>query len=99
MNYDEKIFQELVEIRKLLTIFAQDKLDEFHANIKAKYLTTPEREQMYELFDGEKSLKEISDIVKISLEGVRKFCIILEQAGLIDMIEINKKQKNPKRFF
>lgn len=99
MNYDEKIFQELVEIRKLLTIFAQDKLDEFHANIKAKYLTTPEREQMYELFDGEKSLKEISDIVKISLEGVRKFCIILEQAGLIDMIEINKKQKNPKRLF
>ncbi|MBO4941438.1 MAG: hypothetical protein J6D15_04465 [Clostridia bacterium] len=99
MNYDEKIFQELVEIRKLLTIFAQDKLDEFHANIKAKYLTTPERQQMYELFDGEKSLKEISDIVKISLEGVRKFCIILEQAGLIDMIEINKKQKNPKRLF
>lgn len=99
MNYDEKIFQELVEIRKLLTIFAQDKLDEFHANIKAKYLTTSERQQMYELFDGEKSLKEISDIVKISLEGVRKFCIILEQAGLIDMIEINKKQKNPKRLF
>ena len=99
MNYDEKIFQELVEIRKLLTIFAQDKMDEFHANIKAKYLTTPERQQMYELFDGEKSLKEISDIVKISLEGVRKFCIILEQAGLIDMIEINKKQKNPKRLF
>lgn len=99
MNYDEKIFQELVEIRKLLTIFAQDKLDEFHANIKAKYLTTPERQQMYELFDGEKSMKEISDIVKISLEGVRKFCIILEQAGLIDMIEINKKQKNPKRLF
>ena len=99
MNYDEKIFQELVEIRKLLTIFAQDKLDEFHANIQAKYLTTPERQQMYELFDGEKSLKEISDIVKISLEGVRKFCIILEQAGLIDMIEINKKQKNPKRLF
>lgn len=99
MNYDEKIFQELVEIRKLLTIFAQDKLTDFHANIKAKYLTTPERQQMYELFDGEKSLKEIADIVKVSKEGVRLFCISLQEAGLIDMIEINSKQKNPKRLF
>lgn len=99
MNYDEKILDELTQIRKLLTIISQDKLSNFNEQIKSKYLTTPQRLQMYELFDGTNSLKEIADDVKVSTEAVRQFSVSLERAGLIEMVDINKKQKNPKRLF
>lgn len=99
MDFNQQILEELKAIRRLLTIFAQDKLDEFNASIKTKYLTTPQRQQMYELFDGTKSLKEISTTVKVSSEGVRQFTVSLEQAGLIEYVVINGKQKNPKRVF
>ena len=46
MDVNEQILEELKAIRRLLTIFSQDKLDEFNEKIKAKYLTTPKREQM-----------------------------------------------------
>ena len=99
MDINEQILQELKAIRRLLTIFSQDKLDEFNEKIKTKYLSTPQREQMYELFDGTKTQKEIGALVGISHDGVRKFCVSLEQAGLVEMIAINGKQKNPKRIF
>ena len=57
MDFNQQIIEELKAIRRLLTIFSQDKLEEFNQNIKTKYLTTPQRQQMYELFDGTKSLK------------------------------------------
>ncbi len=99
MNNDEKILNELVEIRKLLTIFAQDKLDEFNEKIRVKYLTTPERQQMYDLFDGEKTLKDIAVEIKISAEAVRKFAVALEKDGLITYIKPDAKSKCPKRLF
>lgn len=99
MDYDELILQELKAIRRLLAIFSQDKLEEFNESIKTKYLTTPQRQQMYELFDGTKSLKEISTTVKVSSEAVRQFAVLLEQAGLIEYVIISGKQKNPKRLF
>ncbi len=99
MDYNEQILQELKAIRRLLTIFSQDKLDEFNESIKAKYLSTPQREHMYVLFDGTKSLKEISTIVKVSSEAVRQFAVSLEQAGLVEYVIVNSKQKNPKRIF
>ncbi len=99
MDVNEQILEELKAIRRLLTIFSQDKLDEFNEKIKTKYLTTPQREQMYELFDGTKTLKEIATLVGISSDGVRKFCVSLEQAGLVEMIAVNGKQRNPKRIF
>lgn len=98
VNIDERILEELIAIRKLLTIFSQDKLDEFQASIKAKYLTTPQRQQMYDLFDGATSLKEISSTVGTSSEAVRQFAVALEKAGLIEYVQ-EGKTKFPKRVF
>ena len=98
--YAKKILDELSQIRKLLTILSQDKLQSFNENIEKKYLTTDQRRQMYEMFDGENSYKTIADAVKISFQGVRKFTIQLEQVGLIEFVQAtNGKTKNPKRLF
>lgn len=99
MDNNEKILQELITIRKLLTIFSQDKMEQFNNGIKSKYLTTPQREMMYELFDGTKSLKEIGDIAKTSSEAVRVFASSLEKIGLVEYVEINAKTKYPKKVF
>lgn len=99
MSTEEQILNELIEIRKLLTIFAQDKLDEFNEKIRVRYLTTPERRQMYDLFDGEKTLKEIASEIKVSHEAVRKFTVVLEQDGLITYVRPDAKSKCPKRLF
>lgn len=94
-----KILDELVQVRKLLTILSQDKLQSFNEDIERKYLTTDQRHQMYALFDGDNSYKTIAETVKVSSEAVRLFAVQLEQAGLVEMIEINAKSKNPKRIF
>lgn len=99
MDLNEQILEELKAIRKLLTVFSQDKLDSFHASIKEKYLKSPQRQQMYDLFDGTKSLKEIAELVGVTSEGVRQFSLQLEQAGLVEQVTINGRQKNPKRIF
>lgn len=97
--YAKQILDELSQIRKLLTILSQDKLQSFNESIEKKYLTTEQRRQMYEMFDGENSYKTIADAVKFSSEGVRKFAVQLEQVGLVELVAINGKSKNPKRIF
>ncbi len=97
--YAKQILDELSQIRRLLTILSQDKLQSFNESIEKKYLTTEQRRQMYDMFDGENSYKTIADTVKISSEGVRKFAIQLEQVGLVEFVAINGKAKNPKRIF
>ncbi len=99
MDINEQILEELKAIRKLLTVFSQDKLAAFQENIRTTYLTTPQRQQMYELFDGTNSQKEIATQVGVSSEGVRQFIVALEQAGLVEQVVINGRQKNPKRIF
>ena len=98
MDINEKILEELISIRKLLTIFSQDKLDEFNSSIKTKYLTTAQREQMYDLFDGTLGFKEIGTIIGTSGEAVRQFALTLEKSGLVEYIQ-NGKNKCPKRIF
>ena len=97
MDINEQILEELKAILKLLTIFSQDKLVEFQEIIRTKYLTTTQREQMYDLFDGTLSQKEIASKVGVSSEAVRQFVVTLEQAGIIEQVAINGRQKNPKR--
>lgn len=97
-NYDD-LLREIKEIRKLLTIIAQDKLSDFNASIEEKYLKSPQRKQMYELMDGEHSLKDIASAVNVSSEAVRQFCVLLEQNQLIEYIIISGRQRNPKRLF
>ena len=99
MDIKEQILEELKAIRKLLTVFSQDKLAEFQETIRVKYLTTPQRQQMYELFDGTISQKEIANKIGVSSEGVRQLVILLEQAGIGEQVAVNGKQKNPKRVF
>lgn len=96
--YAKKILEELTSIRKLLAVLSQDKLEGFTEQINKKYLTTDQRRQMYELFDGENSYKAIAETVNLSSEGVRKFAVQLEQAGLVELVS-NGKTKNPKRVF
>ena len=94
----QQILDELTQIRKMLTIISQDKLDSFNESIDKRFLTTDQRRQMYELFDGENSYKVIADAVNFSSEGVRKFAVQLEQAGLVELVPAGKT-KNPKRVF
>lgn len=95
---NEQILEELIMIRKLLTILSQDKLADFNEQIKNRYLTTEQRKKMYDLFDGTKSLKEIGEEVNTSSEAVRLFAVSLEKAGLIEYVS-NAKAKCPKRLF
>ncbi len=98
MDTNEKILEELIAIRKMLTILSQDKLMDFNEQIKSKYLTTEQRQKMYDLFDGSMSLKEIGEEVGTSSEAVRLFAVSLEKAGLLEYV-INSKAKCPKRLF
>ena len=98
MDTNEKILEELIAIRKLLTIFSQDKLEEFNASIKMKYLTTPQREKMYDMFDGTLGLKDIGAAVGTSSEAVRQFAVALEKNGLVEFV-LSGKVKCPKRIF
>ena len=95
---NEQILEELIMIRKLLTILSQDKLADFNEQIKNRYLTTEQRKKMYDLFDGTKSLKEIGEEVNTSSEAVRLFAVSLEKAGLIEYVS-NTKANCPKRLF
>lgn len=98
MDLNERILEELIAIRKMLTVLSQDKLSDFNEQVKSKYLTTAQRQKMYDLFDGIKSLKEISDEVGTSSEAVRLFAVSLEKAGLIEYV-VSSKTKCPKRLF
>ncbi len=98
MDINERILEELVAIRKMLTILSQDKLSDFNEQIKTKYLTTDQRQKMYDLFDGTKTLKEIGAEVGTSSEAVRLFAVSLEKAGLLEYV-VSAKSKCPKRLF
>ena len=98
MDINERILEELVAIRKMLTILSQDKLSDFNEQLRTKYLTTEQRQKMYDLFDGTKTLKEISVEVGTSSEAVRLVAVSLEKAGLLEYV-VNAKSKCPKRLF
>ncbi len=98
MDVNERLLEELVAIRKMLTILSQDKLSEFNEQVKTKYLSTEQRQKMYDLFDGTRTLKEIGTEVGTSSEAVRQFAVSLEKAGLLEYV-ISAKSKCPKRLF
>ena len=43
----QQILNELTQIRKMLTILSQDKLESFNDSINKRFLTTEQRLQMY----------------------------------------------------
>ncbi len=93
------ILNEIMHMRKLLTILSQDKLKSFNESIEKTYLTTEQRRQMYDMFDGSNSYKVIAEAAKVSSEAVRQFAVQLEKAGLVEFVAINEKSKNPRRIF
>ena len=90
------ILEELIQIRKLLTVLSHEKRPELEKKIKKEFLTTESRQKMYDLFDGTKSLKEISEETDTTSEAVRIFASSLEKAGFLDYILIGKS-RNPKK--
>jgi len=98
MDINEQILEELKQIKKLLIVISQEKLVEFKKQIEKEFLTTKQRKEMYDLFDGTKSLKEISEIIKVSFEAVRLFASSLESAGYLEYV-INSKSKCPKKIY
>jgi len=98
MDLNERILEELIAIRKMLTILSQDKLSDFNEQIRKNYLTTDQRQRMYDLFDGTMSFKEISTELSVTSEAVRVFAVSLKKAGLLEY-EANSKSKCPKRLF
>lgn len=82
MDINERVLEELVLIRKMLTVLSQESLGEFNRKIKKDFLTTEQRQKMYDLFDGTKTIKEISEEVKATPEAVRLLTVSLEKAGL-----------------
>lgn len=81
----------------MLRIISTEKTDEITKNIHDNYLTTPQREHMYRLFTGDNSLKFISEQVGTSTEAVRQFAVLLDQAGIINYVQLDSRSKAPKR--
>ena len=98
MNDNERTLNELIEIKKLLFILSNEKRIEFSKTIEKQFLTTIDRKKMYDLFDGTKSLKEISEEVGSTSEAVRLFAASLEKAGYLEYIATSKS-KNPKKIY
>lgn len=97
-NY-EALLNEVKEIKRFISIIAQDKIIEFRKTIENNYLTTEQRKKMYEKFDGTKSYKDIADELKISSEAVRIFAATLDNDGIIEHVNGPGKVKFPKRKF
>ncbi len=97
-TFTEQILNELKQIRRFLTVLSQDKLENFNGEIQSKYLTTPQRHQMYDMFDGVNTYQTIADTVKYSKEAVRLFAVQLERAGIVEIIS-NGQNKYPKKLF
>ncbi|MBD3338380.1 MAG: hypothetical protein GF353_04695 [Candidatus Lokiarchaeota archaeon] len=92
MDTNNKIEKTLEEINKKLEIILACHRYTLKNIIKDNYLTTDKRTQMYELFDGEHSLQEISKKVNVTVEAIRQFKVVLEKDKLITIHKIGKKE-------
>lgn len=99
MEPDEKILQELSEIKRMLALLTYEKKGAVKEQIENEFLTSEERKIMYSMFDGKNSLKGIAKEAGTSSEAVRLFALSLEKAGLLEYVEINAKTRYPKLLF
>ena len=80
----EQILSELLQEVKLLTVTTKAvALQRF----KADFLTSEQRKQAYELFDGTKTLKEISELINAKLNTLQVFAQQLVQKDLVDVVK------------
>lgn len=80
-NSIEKLLESILQEISLLTV--QTKAIAIK-NFNAEYLTTDVRKKAYEKFDGEKTLKEISDELGCSLRTLQVFSASLIEDNLVD---------------
>lgn len=77
----EKLLKELLEEMKLLTVRAKvEALKKFNED----FLTSDLRRQMYEAFDGEKTLPQISNDLNCKLNTLQVFAQQLVDKDLVD---------------
>ena len=88
-NSIEKLLESILQEISLLTV--QTKASAIK-RFNAEYLTTDVRKRAYEKFDGEKTLKEISDELGCNLRTLQIFGASLVENNLVDFI----KQGNSK---
>lgn len=90
-NKIEKLLETLLQEVSLLTVSTKaDALKRF----KNDFLTSDLRKQAYELFDGNRTLKEISEITGQKQNSIQIFAQLLVEKDLIDVT----KQGNNKLY-
>jgi hypothetical protein len=77
----EKLLQELVDEIKILT--ARQKSEAFK-KFNEEFLTTKQRQKMYEAFDGERTLQQISNDIGCKLNSLQVFSQLLIDKDLVD---------------
>lgn len=78
----------LDEIIRLVRIIAAPRVREFQEYIEAKFLNTKERQKMYELIDGKRTMGAIATDVNVTHEAVRLFVKDLEAEKLIQIEKV-----------
>lgn len=91
MSIEEKTYEELVAIKKILLLSNSDKIDLYLSNL----LVTENRRKMWILIDGINMAKDIAEKTPVSLMAVSDFLKLVKDAGLIKY-EIGKP---PKKIF
>lgn len=79
----EKLVYEVTEIRKMLRIIAAEKLEEIRTKNEQEILTTDSRRKIYELFDGNRTYKEIAELASVTGEAVRQLAVAAANKGLV----------------
>jgi len=77
-SIDEKILENLEEIKLLTRLMAQTQLDEILLNIA----TTEDRKKIWALLNGVRDSQEIADSINISKRSVDRFLKLAESVGL-----------------
>lgn len=85
----EKLLSELLEEAKLLTVQTKaEGLTKFHK----EFLTSDLRRQMYEAFDGERSLQQISEQLGCKINTLQIFAQALVEKDLVN-VEVRGKTR------
>jgi len=89
------IQKSLEEIKAILTLANQDKLTEVKNNLLKEGSM---KLQVYNLYDGTRTTKDIAQSIQKPVEYVRSYISILRREGLIRTIEKEGKQIHEQNF-
>lgn len=95
-DYQHQVLQALDTIITLLKPIHAVASEQAHEIITTRFLTTAQRQAMYDLFDGRHSLAEIAEEVGVSSEAVRLLASEMAEQGLVEMVPVGRS-KNPRK--